>query len=65
MGAGGGVNSMLTRVLVNTKQRNQSNYKGVFASFEAINVSYVGKNLCVVWCLCRITPTNSQLVPVV
>lgn len=45
-GGGGGVNSMLTRVLVNTKQRNQkSNYKGVFASFEAINVSEVGKNL--------------------
>ena len=40
---------MLTRVLVNAKQRNQSNYKGVFASFEAINVSEVGKNLlCVV-----------------
>ena len=42
---GGGVNSMLTRVLVNAKQRNQSNYKGVFASFEAINVSELGKNL--------------------
>ena len=42
---GGRVNSMLTRVLVNAKQRNQSNYKGVFASFEAINVSEVGKNL--------------------
>ena len=36
---------MLTRVLVNTKQRNQSNYKGVFASFEAIKASEVVKNL--------------------
>ena len=36
-GVGGEVvNSMLTRVLVNTKKRNQSNYKGVFASFKAI-----------------------------
>ena len=44
-GGGGGVNSMLTRVLVDTKQRNQSNYKGVLGGFEAINVSEVGKNL--------------------
>lgn len=44
-GGGEGVNSMLTRVLVNKKKRNQSNYKGVFASFKAINVSEVGKNL--------------------
>ena len=37
----------IARVLVDTKQRNRSNYKGVFERFEAINVIEVGKNhLC-------------------